>query len=169
MTMIAAFINSLPGTPALAPPTLSPASGTFNGSVNVTITPPDTNATIYYTLDGSLPTSSSAVYSGPLRLTNSATLKANGAEAGFNTSVAASGLFTILPPIQFLAPGVFTNGTFRVQVSATANNAYILQASTNLAQWVALSTNTPAATPFYLNDPNATNFSQRFYRVLQGP
>ena len=169
MTVIAAFINGLPGTPALAPPTLSPASGTFNGSVNVTITPPDTNATIYYTLDGSLPTSSSAVYGGPLLLTNSATLTANAAEAGYNTSVAASGQFTILPPIQFISPGIFTNGTFRVQVSATTNKSYILQASTNLLQWVALSTNTPAATPFYVSDPNATNFSHRFYRVLQGP
>ena len=168
MTVIAAFINSLPGTPALAPPTLSPTGGTFYGSVNITMQPPDANAMIYYTLDGSLPTTSSLLYSGPVVLTASATVNAKAFESGFNNSVAASGLFTIMPPIQF-SSGAFSNGVFSVQLSAAPNQPYILRASTNLVQWVPIATNTPAASPFYLIDPNATNFSRRFYRVQQGP
>jgi hypothetical protein len=168
MTVIAAFINGLPGTPALAPPTLSPTGGTFYGSINITIQPPDPNATIYYTLDGSLPTTSSLLYSGPIVLANSATVSAKAFETGFSNSVAASGLFMILPPIQFTS-GEFSNGVFSVQLSATPNQPYILQASTNLVQWVSIGTNTPAASPFYLIDPNATSFSRRFYRVQQGP
>jgi hypothetical protein len=58
---------------------------------------------------------------------------------------------------------------FQLQLSATPNQNYVLQASTNLTQWVSVSTNTPSSTPFYLTDPDATNFSSRFYRVLQQP
>jgi hypothetical protein len=168
MAVVAAWINGLPGTLALAPPTMNPAGGTFNGQVSISVLPPDTNTTIYYTLDGSLPTTSSFAYAGPIMLTNSVTVNANAFEAGFNNSVAASGVFTILPSIFFTA-SAFSNGVFQLQLSATPNQTYVLQASTNLTKWVSVSTNTPSATPFYLTDPDATNFSSRFYRVLQQP
>ena len=168
MAVVAAWINGLPGTPALSPPTLNPVGGTFNGPVNITVLSPDTNAAIYYTLNNSLPTTNSLVYTGPIVLTNSATVNANVFEAGFNNSVAASGVFTILPPIFFTA-SAFSNGVFQLQLSATPNQTYVLQASTNLAQWVSVSTNTASSTPLNLTDPNATDFSQRFYRVLQQP
>ncbi len=166
MMVIAAWINAMPGIPALAPPTLNPAAGTFNGSVDITALPPNVGATIYYTLDGSLPTTNSLKYTGPILLTTSTTVNANAFESGFNNSVAASGVFTILPPIFFTSPGMFSNNVFQLHLSATPNKPYILQASTNLTQWASINTNTPPATPFYLTDPNATNFSRRFYRVL---
>jgi hypothetical protein len=169
MAAIAAFINGLPGTPALAPPLLAPVGGTFTGSVKITALPPDTNAAIYYTLDGSLPTTNSLVYSGPIILTNSATVSANAFEAGFHNSVAASGVFTILPPLFFTSPGTFSNGAFQVQLSVTPNQTYILQGSTDLRTWVSLVTNTPPATPFYLADPGAAKFTYRFYRVMLAP
>jgi hypothetical protein len=168
MAVVADWINELPGTFALAPPTLNPAGGTFNGQVSITMLPPDTNATIYYTLNSSLPTTSSFAYAGPIVLTNSAIVTANAFEAGFNNSVATSGVFNILPAIFFTA-SAFSDGVFQLQLSATPNQNYVLQASTNLMQWDSVSTNTPSSTPFYLTDPNATNFSSRFYRVLQQP
>ncbi|HEY5041370.1 MAG TPA: chitobiase/beta-hexosaminidase C-terminal domain-containing protein [Verrucomicrobiae bacterium] len=166
MAVFVDFINGLAGTPALAPPVLTPSGGTNYGPVSITVQPPDTNATVYYTLDGTLPTTSSLVYSNAIVLTNSATVSANAFETGFINSVAASGSFTILPPIFFSAPGVFTNSVFQLQLSATPDKTYVLEASTNLTQWVPISTNTPSATPFYLTDPNATSLSHRFYRVL---
>jgi uncharacterized repeat protein (TIGR03806 family) len=169
MAVIIAFINGLSGTPALAPPVLTPSSGTFHGPVHLTVLPPDTNAVIYYTLDGTLPTTNSLIYSAPFVLTNTATVLANAFETGFNNSVAAGGLFTVLPPIFFTSPGVFSNGVFQMQLSATPNQNYVLQGSTNLMQWVPISTSTPSATPFYLNDPDATNFPNRFYRVRLQP
>jgi len=169
MAIIAAFINGLPGTPALAPPSLVPAGGTFNGSVTIAASPSDTIAVIYYTLDGSLPTTNSLVYSGPIVLTSSATVSANAFEPGYINSVVTSGVFTILPPIFFTWPGTFTNQVFQLQLSATPNQAYVLQASTDLQTWVSLTTNIPPATPFYLTDPNATNFMRRFYRIMLAP
>jgi len=165
MAVFVAFINGLTGTPALAPPMLTPSGGTDYGSVHINVQPPDTNATVYYTLDGTLPATSSMVYSNAIILTNTATVSANAFEAGFNNSVAASGLFTILPPITFTSPGSFSNGVFQFQLSATPNQSYVLQSSTNLMQWMPISTSTPSASPFNLSDPNATNFPKQFYRV----
>jgi hypothetical protein len=132
------------------------------------MTPPDTNATIYYTVNGSLPTTNSTLYTGPIVLSNSATLNANAFESNFNNSVATNGLFTILPPI-FFTSNAFSNGVFQLQVSATTNQSYVVEVSTNLLTWVPISTNTPTSSPFSLSDTNATNFPIRFYRVLQHP
>jgi len=167
--VMADWINSLPGTPALAPPNINPPGGAFAGSVLVSLQPADTNATLRYTLDATLPTASSTLYSGPFTLTNSATVKAKAFEAGFNDSVAATALFTINPPVFFLSARYTTNNQFQLQVSGTAGLHYILQGSTNLVNWVSLNTNVPAASPFYLIDPLATNFAIRFYRTLQQP
>src|SRR5262249_32271922 len=46
------WINSLPGTPALAPPAIIPNGGSFSAPINVTLQAADSNAAIYYTLDG---------------------------------------------------------------------------------------------------------------------
>ncbi len=167
MAVIAAWINGLPGAPALAPPSLNPAGGTFNGLVSISVTPPDTNAAVYYTLDGSLPTTNSFLYSGPFVLTNTATVNANAFEVNFNNSVATNNTFVILPALYFSAPSAFSNGVFQVQLSGAINQNYILQASTDLVQWIPIATNTPSASPFYLTDPDASNFPSRFYRAIK--
>jgi chitobiase/beta-hexosaminidase-like protein len=160
---IVAFINSLPGTPTLAPPTLTPAGGTFTNSISVTAA---AGEPIYYTLNGMLPTTNSMLYTGPIILNSNATVMASAFLPGYVNSVAATGNFTILPPIFFTSSESYANSMFQMQLSAAANQTYILQASTNLTQWVAISTNTPSTSPFVLTDPNATNFPHRFYRVL---
>ena len=62
--VITAWINSLPGIAALSPPTITPAAGTFTNSVRVTLTSTNVGAALYYTLDGSLPSTNSLLYSG---------------------------------------------------------------------------------------------------------
>jgi hypothetical protein len=163
----AAWINSMGATPALAPPVVAPASGIFTNGVALTLQPPDGIAALYYTLDGSLPTTASPHYTGPFNLTSSATITANAFEAGYVNSVAVSGMFTIVPPLNNLfAPGFLANGNFQMQFWTAAGQTLTLQASSNLINWVSLSTNTPASVPFTLVDPGAAGAPWRFYRIV---
>ena len=166
--VIGDWINSLPGVPALAPPTIIPAGGSFFGSINVTVHHSDTNATIRYTLDNSLPTTNSPIYTGPLVFTNDTTLLAKAFEPGFNNSVAAAALFTVRQPIYFTAAGYFA-GRFDLQLSGLAGKTYLFQATTNFSSWVSLSTNIAPANIFNLLDPGASNYPYRFYRVIELP
>ncbi len=71
----------------------------------------------------------------------------------------------------------FTNGAFRLELSGLVGEGYILQATTNLVDWVSLQTNLPSPNPgvllptnlFNFIDSAATNFPFRFYRALQQP
>ena len=168
VSVVAGWINSLAGTAAEAPPTIVPAGGTFQGSVTVTLQPPDTNAVLYYTLDGSLPTTNSLQYTSSFILTSNALVSANAFESGFINSVATRAQFTVLTNLLFSAPA-YTGGTFQVQFSAPTGNTYVLQASTDLVHWVPVETNVPSSSPFTWVDPGASNYPVRFYRVLQLP
>jgi Chitobiase/beta-hexosaminidase C-terminal domain/FG-GAP-like repeat/Beta xylosidase C-terminal Concanavalin A-like domain len=82
-------------TPTAATPTFSPASGTtFASTLSVSIADSTPNATIYYTTNGSTPTTGSSVYSGPITLSASATVKAIATATGFNQSAAGSASYT---------------------------------------------------------------------------
>ena len=76
--------------PRVAAPVFTPASNGASGQL-VTISAAS-GATIYYTLDGSLPTLNSTAYSGPLNITATTTITAMAVRAGSLTSV-ASGTF----------------------------------------------------------------------------
>jgi len=166
VSVLAAWINSLPGVPAEAPPLLVPNGGNFIGMVNVTVTPPDTNAVIYYTLDGSLPTTNSVRYQGPILLTNgSMSVSANAWESGYTNSVSASALF-VVQPLYFASQG-FTNQVFQLRFAGAPGSNYVLEATTNFVTWVPLTTNTAPSDVFNLTDPGASNFPFRFYRVIQ--
>src|SRR3989304_1477808 len=86
-------------TPTVATPTISPDGGTFANSVDVTLATQTASASIRYTLDNTEPTASSALYSVPITLTQSATLKAKGFLTGYNDSATASASFTLTPTV----------------------------------------------------------------------
>lgn len=75
----------------LAAPTIS-GTTPFSETTSVTMTGPD-GAAIYYTIDGSTPTSGSTAYSGAVTLSSTTTIKAVSVKSGV-TSTAASKKFT---------------------------------------------------------------------------
>jgi len=163
--VFADWINSLPGTPALAPPAIVPNGGAFVTAVSVALQAGDSNAVIYFTLDGSLPSTNSMVYSGAFNLSSNAIISASAYETNFINSAAASAVF-VIQPLAFTSEGFVTN-VFRLSFSGAAGSNYVLQASTNLVNWTPLFTNTATSNMFDLFDSQATNFPYRFYRVLQ--
>ena len=76
-------------------PSFSPGSGTFTQAVSVTISDGTTGASIYYTTDGSTPTTSSTKYTGPVLVSTSETLSAIAAETGYTSSPVVSASYTI--------------------------------------------------------------------------
>jgi uncharacterized repeat protein (TIGR03806 family) len=164
--VITDWINSLPGTPALAPAGITPNGGQYFNNVGINLVAPDTNAVIYFTLDGSLPTTNSLVYFGPFTLTSNATVTASVFLTNYDNSVATSALFFV-DPLYFSTAAVETNQQFQVNFVGVPGSNYVLQATTNFATWIPLSTNTLTTNPFILFDTNAAGFPYRFYRVLQ--
>lgn len=80
------------GTPTVATPTFSPGGGTYSGSQTVTIASATSGASIFYSVDGSAPTTA---YTGPIAVASSLTLKAKATLAGYNDSSVASAIYTI--------------------------------------------------------------------------
>ena len=85
-------------TPPAATPTVSVAAGTYNSVQTVTISDATPGAVIYYTTNGTTPTTSSTVYSGPITISSSETLEAIATATGYTTSAVASAAYTISIP-----------------------------------------------------------------------
>lgn len=81
------------GTITLDAPTFSPAGGTYYEAQTVEISGPN-GATIYYTTDGNDPTTNSTVYSAPIAVNQTTTIKAI-ANNGELTSAVATATYTI--------------------------------------------------------------------------
>jgi len=64
-----------------------------------------------------------------------------------------------------IAAPAITNGIAYLTVNTTPGRTYVLEGSTNMVQWLSLSTNTADGTTLVFADPNASGFSYRFYRV----
>jgi sugar lactone lactonase YvrE len=79
----------------LPAPVFSPAAGSYPGAQTVTITDSVAGATIYYTTDGSVPTASSAKYTGAITVSSSETVAAIAVGNGYDVSAAASAQYLI--------------------------------------------------------------------------
>jgi hypothetical protein len=91
-----------------ATPTFSPASGTYTSPQSVTISDSTAGAAVYYTLDGSLPSTGSTPYSGPITIDTTTTVKAIASASGYNLSDIASAAYTINIPPALINPGEMT-------------------------------------------------------------
>ncbi len=86
--------NSLP--PAITP-VFAPIAETYTSAQTVAISNGMGNATIYYTTDGTTPTTSSKVYSSPITVSSTETLEALATATGYPTSGVAVATYTITP------------------------------------------------------------------------
>lgn len=84
------------GTPTVATPTFSPAAGTYTSAQSVTISSATEGATIYYTTDGTEPTTNSTQYNGAISVSSSTTIKAMAIAAGYDNSSVATATYTIV-------------------------------------------------------------------------
>ena len=82
-------------TPATASPVFSLNSGTYSGTQTVTLTDTATAAIIYYTTNGSQPSTASAVYSGPITVSSTETVSAIALAPGDLVSAPVSDSYTI--------------------------------------------------------------------------
>jgi len=83
------------GGSQVATATFSPIAGSYPGSQMVTVSSLTAGATFYYTLDGSTPTTSSTLYTGPVLINTTETLKVLATHAGLSNSAIASAAYTI--------------------------------------------------------------------------
>jgi uncharacterized repeat protein (TIGR03803 family) len=76
-------------------PSFAPRPGSYARAQNVVISDTAAGAVIYYTTDGTTPTTSSAQYAGPIPVAASETLKAVAIAPGLALSAVKSGAYTI--------------------------------------------------------------------------
>jgi uncharacterized repeat protein (TIGR01451 family) len=99
-------------------------------------------------------------------IVNAVTLDPNPDDDAASATVTVVG---VAPP-QLTNTVVNFNGTFQLTVNGQSGQEYIVQASTNLINWVSVYTNPPPfVSPFTFTDSNTTTYPDRFYRVVTGP
>ncbi|HXC98510.1 MAG TPA: immunoglobulin domain-containing protein, partial [Verrucomicrobiae bacterium] len=89
-----------------------------------------------------------------------------GSIASTNVSLVVNSTTPAMPQVS--NPG-YINGIFSLTVNGDSGHDYLIQASTNLVDWTTIYTNPLPALPFTWNDSDASNFNQRYYRILLGP
>ena len=140
-------ITSTP--PTVSTPTFTPPAGAYTSAQTVTISDATSGATIYYTTDGTTPTTSSAVYSGPITVSATETLEAIAADTGDTNSAVASAAYTISssPP-----PTTVSTPTFTPPAGAYTS-----------VQTMTISDATSGATIYYTTDGTTPTTSSAVY------
>jgi hypothetical protein len=112
-----------------ATPTFSPTGGTYNTAQSVTLSDTTPGAKIYYTTDGSTPTTASPLYSAPIAVSATKTVKAIAAAAGYSSSSVASATYTLLAANPALSPAAGTyNATQTVSMTDATPGASMCRA-----------------------------------------
>ena len=128
----------------VATPTFSVAQGTYTSAQSVTLSSTTSGASIYYTTNGSTPTSASTLYSSAISVSSTTTIKAIALKANHTDSGVSSAVYTINYPVQTPVASVLT-GSYSNDQSVT------------------LSTIPVAASIYYTLDGSAPTASSTLY------
>ena len=120
--------------------TFTPAPGDYNLPQSVTLYTPTPGATMYYTIDGSTPSIASTVYTKPITVAATTTIKTLAAASGHANSELLTAVYTITPlpaaqPTFSPVPGTYTTSK-EVSLADTTTGAiiyYTLDGSTPTA------------------------------------
>jgi hypothetical protein len=96
--MVTATYTISTTAPPAATPTFSPAAGTYTSAQTVTISDTTSGPTIYYTTNGTTPTTASTVFTAPITVNSTETIEAIATATGFSNSAVASAAYTINLP-----------------------------------------------------------------------
>jgi hypothetical protein len=123
-------------------PTASPAAGVYSAGQSVALSDATSGATIYYTTDGSVATSSSTIYTAPIAVSTATTINALASAQGFENSGSSKNVYIlkVAPPAFSLAAGTYTG-----------------------SQTVTLSDATPGVTIYYTTDGSMPTTSSPVY------
>jgi len=90
-------------------PIITETTGTYNNSFTTTITDATTTASIYYTIDGSVPDNTDTLYTGAITINATQTLKAIAYKSGYTTSGIDSETYTLITATPIITE---TTGTY---------------------------------------------------------
>jgi hypothetical protein len=111
--------------PQAAAPVFSPAAGTYPSTQNVSVTSATGGASIRYTTDTSTPSETAGtLYSGPVNITTTTTLKALAYESGFTDSNITSGTYTINTVTGGTLTGTSSDGFHSLAFSPAATGTF---------------------------------------------
>jgi len=133
-------------TGTVATPSFDPSGGTYIGAQTVTISCATPGAQIRYTTDGTMPTVTSFLYTAPLAVNTTTTLKARGFKDSWIASEVASAVYTI-------------NGTVASPTFDPPAGDYEEEID------VVISCSTPGAIIRYTSDGSEPNASSEIYGV----
>lgn len=104
------FVVTTVSASGVASPVFAPAGGEFYEAQNVVLTCPTEGATIYYTTDGTNPTTASKQYTAPIEVSATTTIKAIASKGGINSDVEEA-TYTIkaIPEVADIAAFLATN------------------------------------------------------------
>jgi hypothetical protein len=129
-----------------AAPAFNLAGGTYHSPQTLVLTDSTPGATIYYTTNGSSPTTSSTVYTGPITIASTELVAAAAIATGFTLSPASSKAYTYVPLPTASAPAFsLPGGTY------------------NTPQMLTLTDATPGATIYYTTNGTAPSASSTAY------
>ena len=107
-------------------PDLSPAGGTNNNPIAVTLTNATIGAAIYWTLDGTEPSATNGtLYTAPVTMASNGIFKATGLKSGYTNSVTASQTFVFVPDMPIINAASTGSNDIPIALSCTTTNTLI--------------------------------------------